>query len=178
MTKLRFEKNKTKKKTWIFPLIVIMLLYITIPIVLMNRGNISIEKNYKLLETDTIIAPTNDYFAGITFFETASVFPGFSNWANNRIEKSNKKMLEIYKIKANKIKFDIYKELSKTNASKTDSITIIKEDNIKKIVKNKDKEFIISDSLNLQYQNRFCDKWNKFFEKAKLKNTNICKICK
>ncbi len=177
MNKLKFEKYSTKKKTWLYPLIVIILLYITIPVVLINRASVAIEKSNKLLETDSVIAPTNEYFASITFFETASLFPGFGKLANKQISKINKKMLEIYKIKTTKIKVDIYEELSKSNVLKTDSITIKKKGGIKKIFKSKDKEFIISDSLNLQYKNRFCKKWNKFFEKAKLTNTNICKIC-
>jgi len=176
---IRFEKHKKKSKTWLFPLIAIILLYITIPIVLINRGNVALENNFELLEYDSIIAPTKYYFAGIAFFETALVFPGFSTWATNMIAKSNKKMIDIYIIKNYNIKVDIYKELSKENITNTDSVIITIEDNIKKILIDKQKEeFIISDSLCLSYENIFCEKWNVFLKKVKFNTKNICKICK
>jgi len=179
MTRLRFEKHNKKKKTWIFPLIVIVLLYITIPIILMNRGSVSIEKNFDLLKADSIIAPTNEYFAGIAFYETASVFPGFTKWADNKKNKSKQKMIDIYKIKSYLFKVEIYKELSKDNITKYDSVIIKTDGNIKTIfINKKDKEFVISDSLNLLYKTQFCKKWEKVFNKSEIKELINCEICK
>lgn len=179
MARLRFEKNKKKKKTWIFPLIAILLLYLTIPIILMNRGSVSIEKSFELLKSDTILTPTNEYYAGIAFYKTALVFPGFNNWANKKITESTKKLSEIYKSKVHLFKIIIYKDLSKHNITKLDSVIIKTDGNIKKIfIQNHEKEFVISDSLNLLYKEQFCEKWKKVFKKIDINKSIDCEICK
>ena len=178
MTRLRFEKQNKKKKTWIFPLIVIVLLYISIPIILMNKGSVSVEKSFELLKKDSILVPVNEYFAGIAFYETASVFPGFTKWANKKINQSNQKMIDIHKTKSYLLKKSIYEELSMDNITKSDSVIIKIDDNIKTILINKqNKEFVISDSLSLLYQTQFCEKWKKVFNKAEVKKSINCEIC-
>ncbi|MBN1252825.1 MAG: hypothetical protein JXR51_14600 [Bacteroidales bacterium] len=185
MSKLRFEKHNKKRKTWIFPLIVILLLYITIPVVLMSKGSSAIENTFKNLESDTVYTPSNEYFAGITFFETASVFPGFNKWANNRISLSKNKMLNIYKDKCNAINMKIYRELSNKELISTDLVFVKFAENnktqINLICLNKDQnieqEFIIPNSILTNYQSNFCLNWKVFFEKSKINQSELISIC-
>jgi len=95
-------KQAAKRKTWIFPLIVIVLLYITIPVLLINKGGNNFEKALTYASSDPIQA-ANYFNSANVFSDFAGNFPGFSGWANSLINRSKQKVQAVYQEECGKI---------------------------------------------------------------------------
>jgi len=102
MSEFQF-KQAAKRKTWIFPLIIIILLYLTIPVLLINKGTNNFEKAVNELDYDLIKAASY-YNAGVVFTDFATNFPGFSIWAKSVKEKNTVQLEHTFLDKCKELK--------------------------------------------------------------------------
>jgi hypothetical protein len=116
MNNIEFKHQPNKRKTWLFPLIIIVLLYLTIPILLINKGKDSFDKSSLAIENDVAKA-ANYCNSGFIFTDLAENFPGFSAWAKKTAENGKNKIMNIYTEKCKEIK----------NKSKDEQIKFCKE---------------------------------------------------
>jgi len=86
MSRIQFERRK-RKKGYLIPLVIIVLLYFMIPIFLINKGNDLIAKANEAMKRSKVFSPPLEFYNGIAFLNTAAAFPGFGKWSEN-IEKS------------------------------------------------------------------------------------------
>ncbi len=175
MSRIRFER-RTKKKLFLLPLLVILLLYITIPVVLINKGSKQLEKAEQIMNKNDVYSPPTEFYNGMAFLQTASSIPGFAFWADNILASTTKKMIEQ---KDNKLKLFLVSEMS---GQQSDSEVVI--DSIKKGVvylKSQDgivKKIELNDSLLDKIDSVYCQSWHIFFEKNKLDKSTIHTLCK
>ncbi len=157
MSTIQFERRK-KKKIFLFPLLVLVLLYISIPLILINKGSKLMEKAKVKIQQKEILAPTTEFYNGMTFLNTASAFPGFSFWSDNII-KSSVKNISTYKDE--KIKLLILNDLN------NERLTL---ENIKLSEKNQFIEIMSADSSTVKIelpdslQTKIKNTRNKFFQ--------------
>ena len=97
MSELQFRHQQAKRKTWLLPLIVIVLLYITIPFLLINKGNDSFKKAIPEIKQNLEKAG-NLYNSGVVFTDFGSKFPGFSGWAKSLQKEAKEKIISEYTI--------------------------------------------------------------------------------
>ncbi len=102
MNSIQFKHQPNKRKTWLFPLIIIVLLYLTIPILLINKGKDSFDKASLTIESDVIKA-ANYCNSGFVFTDLAESFPGFSAWAKKTAINGKNKIMNIYTEKCKEI---------------------------------------------------------------------------
>ncbi len=112
MTNLQFRHRQNKKKTWMIPLIIIVLLYLTIPILLINKGEDSFDKAVSAIESNLIQAG-NYYNSGIVFTDLAGNFPGFSAWAKKTALQGKEKIMNSFKRRCEELKKKNIKEQNK-----------------------------------------------------------------
>ena len=184
MSHLRFTHQQKKRKTWLFPLIVIILLYLSIPFLLIQRGDEALKRAISQTEDEQIEVPSKEYVAGIAFLEIAEAFPGFTAWAKTIQKSSNKKMLEIYELKCRHKSSELFKQLS-NYTNEYDSLSIhFEHDNeaiyLNAIVfSNQEKENLkieIPDEMRDELQSNFCNVWEEFFLSLKVTSKN-CFFC-
>ncbi|MCF6241212.1 MAG: hypothetical protein L3J74_07695 [Bacteroidales bacterium] len=102
MSSIEFKHRSNNRKTWLVPLIIIALLYLSIPILLINKGKDSFEKAGLAIENNLIQAG-NYYNSGIIFTDLAENFPGFSAWAKKTGINGKNKLMNIYSEKCKEI---------------------------------------------------------------------------
>jgi hypothetical protein len=102
MSSIQFKQHPNKRKTWLFPLIIIVLLYLTIPILLINKGKDSFDKAAMTIESDVIKA-ANYYNSGFVFTDLAESFPGFAAWAEKTAINGKNKIVSRYSEKCKEI---------------------------------------------------------------------------
>lgn len=103
MSDIQFRQQQNKRKTWMIPLIIIVLLYLTIPTLLINKGADSFDKADLAIEKNLIQAG-NYYSSGLVFTDLALNFPGFSSWAKKTALKGKEKIISSYRQKCKEIK--------------------------------------------------------------------------
>lgn len=187
MSHLRFTHQQKKRKTWLFPLIVIILLYISIPFLLIQRGDEAIKNAISQTEDKKVEIPSKEYNVGIVFLEIAETFPGFTAWAKQIQERSNKKMLDIYELKCSHKSSELFRQIS-NYTKEYDSLTVHFEHSnevlyLNAIVfRNQEKEslkIMVSDELKNELQIKFCNIWKEFFLNLNVilpKNNSICQL--
>lgn len=186
MSRLSFDHQQKKRKTWLFPLIVIILLYISIPYLLINSGSNAIDSAFAKMGNKAIELPEKQYSTGIVLISFAEMFPGFTNWSKRIKEKSNEKMLVIYKQKYSEKSIKLFKKISNYE-QEFDSLSVKYEHNEVQtymnviIYKEKEKEnlkILIPNEEKTNLQNDFCSVWADFFKKAKMNvpNSSVCPI--
>ena len=100
---MEFKHRQSNKKTWIVPLIIIGLLYITIPVMLINRGSENYDKALDIINKDTEQS-AKLYKTAYVFIDLAESFPGFSSWANKIKTNADKKITTIYNKECKELK--------------------------------------------------------------------------
>ncbi len=103
MSDIQFRHPQNKRKTWLIPLIIIILLYLSIPVLLINKGNDSFEKAISAMENNLIQAG-NYYNSGIIFTDLAGNFPGFSAWAKKTALKGKEEIINSFKRRCEELK--------------------------------------------------------------------------
>lgn len=102
MNTIQFRHKPNKRKTWLFPLLIIILLYLTIPVLLINKAKDSFDKASLTIESD--VSKAANYFkSGRVFSELAENFPGFSAWAKKTSTNGLDEIIKIYAQKCNEI---------------------------------------------------------------------------
>jgi hypothetical protein len=184
MSHLRFNHQQRKRKTWLLPLIVIILLYVSIPFLLIQRGEESLEKAISQTENKMVEIPSKEYGSGIVFLEIAEVFPGFTTWAKQIRNRSNEKMQEIYNVKCRNKSTELFKLYSDT--IQYDSLSVHFEHTgelfyLNAVVftnqKKENMKILLPDEPKNELENDFCDIWKEFFQKHDInvpKNNSIC----
>ncbi|MEN8120786.1 MAG: hypothetical protein ABFS35_10590 [Bacteroidota bacterium] len=187
MSYLRFNHQQKKRKTWLFPLIVIILLYVSIPFLLIQRGDETLKKAISQTESEKMETPSKDYNAGIVFLEIAEAFPGFTAWAKQIQKSSGQKMLEIYELKCTQKSSELFRQIS-NYTNEYDSLSVhFKYSNevlyLNAIVfKDQEKEnmkIMVSNELRNELQIKFCNVWKKFFLNLNVivpKHNSICQL--
>jgi len=184
MNSINFNHQQKKRKTWLFPLIVIVLLYISIPFLLINSGTNAIETAFEKTKAKSVELPAKQYSTGIVLIEFAEMFPGFTNWSKQIKEQSNKKMLHIYHQKCNDKSIKLFNQLSDYEQN-FDSLSfqyeyIGKQMYMKAVVfegQNRENiKILIPEKQKNELQDNFCAVWNKFFNQVKISTVNnlIC----
>ncbi len=175
MDRIQFQR-RSKKKVFLLPLLVIVLLYITIPAVLINKGSKQLEKSKQIIKKDEVYAPSVEFYNGMAFLQTASSFPGFSFWTENVLSSTIKELLSH---KDEKLKMLVLSKLNK-NKLELKNISISKNKPQINIISNNGQQLEIElpDSLLNQIYTIYCKPWEKFFEKTKSDKSNINDICK
>jgi len=184
MNRINFNHQQKKRKTWLFPLIVIILLYISIPFLLINSGTNAIEIALKKTEAKAVELPAKQYSTGIVLIGFAQMFPGFTNWAKQIKEQSNKKMLNVYNQKCNDKSIKLFTQLSEYEQN-FDSLafqyTYTHEQMYMKVIifEGPDKEtlkILIPEKQKNELQNNFCAVWNNFLNQVKISKADnpIC----
>ena len=102
MSRIQFERKK-RTKGYLIPLVVILLLYFTIPIYLINKGNNILTTANEKINQDEIYGPTVEFYNGIAFLNTAAAFPGFEGWAKSIEKSSVEKMIVIQEFEFKKL---------------------------------------------------------------------------
>ncbi len=179
MSRLQFERKK-KKKLYVIPLIIIVLLYVTIPVVLINKGSKLLEKAKTKLEQPDVYSPTVEFYNGLAFLSTAASFPGFSFWANSIVEPTTNEIIKTQDSKLKCLMVNILPEKfinldnSKITKSTENNLTIIKiedQDSLPKSV-------VLGDSLLHEIDSVYIRGWNKFFEKTNADKSKLHSFCK
>ncbi len=179
MSRIQFERRK-KKRMFLLPLVVLLLLYIAIPTILINKGSKLLNKAQSKIEQADVYAPTVEFYNGMTFLQTASSFPGFSFWADNVIESSVGKLASLQETK---LKALLISKINKTN-KEVENISIHKkQDNNKRFLHIITKagakiELELSDSLLTTIDSSYCRGWTKFFDKTGSDKSKLHSICK
>ncbi len=179
MSRIQFERRK-KKSMFLLPLVVLLLLYIAIPTILINKGSKLLNKAQSKIEQADVYAPTVEFYNGMTFLQTASSFPGFSFWADNVIESSVKKLASLQEPK---FKALITSNVDKAGKDIKDVYIHTNETNSKRFLHIDTKagakiELELSDSLLTTIDSSYCKEWTKFFDKTGADKSQLNSICK
>ncbi|OQY01769.1 MAG: hypothetical protein B6I20_07495 [Bacteroidetes bacterium 4572_117] len=185
MNSLRLNHQPKKRKTWLFPLIVIILLYFTIPFVLIQRGDDSLNNAISETEVQSVELPSKKYKEGIVFIEIAESFPGYTAWAKQIKQKAGKQMQNIYKIKCDYKSKQLFNKISsETTSYDSLSVNFEKLGDIKflnaAVYRKKNKENIkiaIPKDLETELQDKFCRVWDEFFQDLQINTKNNNSIC-
>ncbi|RLD80148.1 MAG: hypothetical protein DRJ10_07820 [Bacteroidetes bacterium] len=187
MSKLHFRYQQKKRKTWVLPLIVIVLLYVSIPFLLIQSGDEALKKAISETEKPEQEIPSEEYAKALTFLQIAEAFPGFTTWAKQIQQSSNEKMLNIYQLKCEQKSIEIFSQINKYSAN-YDSLLINIEHFEKSVLLNAvifskgEKENIktlLPSELKNELETTFCDVWRTFFKNYKIdipKNNSICNL--
>lgn len=179
MNRLHLERKK-KKKLYIIPLLIIVLLYVTIPIVLINKGSKLLEKASIKINELEVYSPTVEFYNGLAFLQTAASFPGFAYWSDALIESSGKEMIKKQEPKAKMLIIRILHDndlevdniiIDKSADNNKPLIQIIKSDSTKTTIE-------LTDSLSHTIDSLYCKGWNKFFEKTQSDKSKLYLLCK
>ncbi len=186
MSRIQFERRK-RKKGYLIPLVVILLLYFTIPIFLINKGNDLLSKANERMSEREVFGPTVEFYNGIAFLNTAAAFPGFSGWAKGIAESSIEKMVKMQEFQFEKLCQNLLKnKLTAKNAfPDSTSVVISGGDNpselfVKSFFADSSLTSTISlnDSILTEINTHYCQQWTKFFEKTTTDKSRLFSICK
>lgn len=184
MSRLSFNHQQKKRKTWLFPLIVIILLYISIPFLLINSGTKAIDTAIVKMGSQDILLPEKQYITGVMLINFAEMFPGFSNWSKQIRKGSNKKIIIIYRQKCRAKSQELFQQISGYE-QEFDSLNINFEYTESQmymaaaIFKGNNKEnlkILVSKEQKDKLEKKFCAVWADFFNKIKTSpvNNSIC----
>ncbi|RLD62170.1 MAG: hypothetical protein DRI95_13385 [Bacteroidetes bacterium] len=186
MSKIHFNHQQKKRKTWLLPLIVIILLYISIPFLLIQSGDETIKAAISKTENHKLEVPSKEYSKAVVFLQIAEAFPGFTTWSKQIQQSSNKKMLNIYQLKCQQKGTKLFIQLN-DNPVEYDSLLVSFESVEESLSLNatiyskgekENLKVVLPDELSKELKIEFCDVWRKFFEDYKIdipKNNSICK---
>lgn len=186
MAQINFRHQQKKRKTWLLPLIIIVLLYISIPFMLIMKGDESIKKGIFETEKKEVLTPSLKYNKGLVFLETAEAFPGFDSWAKNIKRNSAKKMLEIYSVKCKQKSIDVFLQISKYS-DQYDSLNVNFNRSTEFVILNasifsgKEKKNIkitIPSKISNKINDEFCNVWKVFLTNLEIEIPEPNLICK
>ena len=182
MNRIQFDRRK-RKKSYLIPLVILVLLYFIIPIFLINRGSNLIEKANIKIDNKGVFAPTVEFYNGLAFLNTAAAFPGFGKWSENIRETSGEQMKKSYEFNFRKLCISLTnKDFNESEIIEVNFNNVTLPNSI--IIKTGDKDSIlnteipINDSISGYIDSVYCIPWARFFEKMKLDETGLHPICK
>ncbi len=186
MSQIQFHHQQKKRKTWLLPLIVIVLLYVSIPFLLVQQGDKTMEKAITQTENEKVETPSKEFAKAVVFLQIAEVFPGFAAWAEQIQHSSTEKIRTIYELKCAQKSTELFLQISEydteydslvVNFDYSDDVfflnAVIFSDGKKENIKV---EF--PDEERTKLKTSFCDVWEKFFTDFEInvpKNNSICK---
>lgn len=180
MSNIQFKRieHKKRKKLFLFPVLVLLLLYIAIPSILINKGSKQLKKANEEIRKSEVYAPSTEFYNGIAFLQTASSVPGFAFWAEAMLDDEINKF---QKYKDFKLKKLVIKRLNLKNVSwkqvnivKNNSITVLKINS----PNSAKKEIELPLKLLNEIDTLYCQKWLKFFTKTNTDKKKINVVCK
>lgn len=184
MDSIRFQRNK-RSKSYIIPLIVIVLLYLLIPILLISKGEGFIDQAIDDLNSDSLYSPPIGFYNGHAFLQTAESFPGFSKWARRVAKSSYDELIEIQDRKFKQLCLQYFNyqpdsmELDSIKIDvdrQKDYAIIIYRGSINGIESNR--ELKLDDSLINLIDSAYCKGWNVFFKKFNVDSSKINPFCR
>lgn len=186
MSRIQFERKK-RKKGYLIPMVVILLLYFTIPIFLINKGSALLSKADERIKESEVYSPTVEFYNGITFLSTAASFPGFGGWSGSIEASSIEKMIKLQEGQFEKFCFNLLKNKLTEEKAFPDSSRVVFSGG------EKPKELFVklyfadtsitstiemNDSILVEIDSLYCQPWTKFFEKTKADKSRLFSICK
>lgn len=179
MSRIQFERKK-HKKGYIIPLAIILLLYFTIPVFLINKGSGLIDNSLTKMKKGDSYGPTVEYYNGISFLSTAASFPGFARWSENIVESSVNQMLDEQNSQFNRLCTKLINE-----EIDPDNVKIIFDKGQTPIILNVKtgktdslaRSIELNDSLQRYIDSAFCAPWIKFVDRNKLDKSKIHLFC-
>ncbi len=186
MSRIQFERRK-RKKGYLIPLVVILLLYFLIPIYLINKGSSLLTNANKKMDEKEIFAPTVEFFNGVAFLNTAAAFPGFGGWAKGIEESSTEKMVMLQESQFEKLCQNLLKgKLTAENAFPDSTAVVISggDKPVELFVKSYFADSSITNTISLndsiltKINSLYCQQWKKFFEKTTADKSRLFSICK
>jgi hypothetical protein len=186
MSRIQFERRK-RKKGYLIPLVIILLLYFTIPIFLVNKGSSLLTKANERMNENEVFGPTVEFYNGVAFLNTAAAFPGFGGWAKGIEESSTEKMVKLQESQFEKFCQNLLKnELTAENAFPDSTAVVISggDKPVELFVKSyfadssKTSTISLNDSILSEIDSLYCKQWNKFFEKTTADKSRLFSICK
>ena len=179
MSRIQFERRK-RKKGYLIPLFIIVLLYFMIPIFLINKGNDLLAKADVEMKKSDIFSPPIEFYNGTAFLSTAAAFPGFGGWSGTIKESSIEQMISQQEVQFEKL----CKNMLNKTISDSIEISFNKENdpwfiNIKELQSDSSKANIIelNDSTLRIVNINYCEPWTNFFEKTKTDKSLLHSFC-
>lgn len=177
MSRIQFDRKK-KKKNYVIPLVIIVLLYLIIPIYLISKGNTLIDKAFEKVNQADVFSPTVEFYNGLAFLNTAAAFPGFGGWSGTVEEESVEKMLVLQEKEFEEMCASIL------DVALPDSVEINYAKNeqdptldIKNVLTDSIQSVSLNDSVLNAISNNYCQPWIKFFDKTKSDKTRLHPFC-
>jgi hypothetical protein len=186
MNRIQFERKK-RKKTYLIPLLlVVLLLYITIPVFLINKGSDLLVKANERMSQSEVYSPTVEFYNGIAFLNTAAAFPGFGSWSKSVEKTSIEKMIKSQDAQFEKLCLSfLKKEMTAENAFPDSSEVVVGGRDVSKIFvksffadSSSTSTITLNDSILNKIDSLYCKNWEKFFDKTKMDKANLFSICK
>ncbi|MDF1549130.1 MAG: hypothetical protein P1P88_14995 [Bacteroidales bacterium] len=181
MGRIQFKRSK-KKKSYLIPLVIVLLLYFIIPVYLINKGSDLVKISLTKIENGTVYSPPVEFYNGISFLSTAAAFPGFGKWAENIIDGSVEKMSEQQDKQFNKLCVRFLKDVNDLQEGVEISFVKLQNPGILQFKNEKTDsmlyELSLNDSLLAILDSTYCKPWTKFYNKTKQELTKIHLYCK